>query len=124
MGKGKQGKIIESKSPPPCPECEKLSAASSESNRIGEFLDFIEEEMGIHLAEYGLLCGNATVLKCDWQECPGFKKCEDFKEERSNTLVHTNMTKEKILAAYFNIDLDKVERERRALLNYLAGEED
>ena len=81
-----------SKSPQPeCPECEKLSAVADESNNIGDFLD--------------------------WLDNKGFLFCKYDKYEESYYPTYPDT--QKLLAEYFNIDLNKVEQERRALLQWL-----
>jgi len=76
------------------PECEKMSKVKEQSQIIGEFLDWLQNERGITLAEYGSGLNNQHLY-------PIYK------------------TIEKILAEYFEIDLDKVEQERRAMLDVL-----
>lgn len=76
---------------PECPECEKLTRVSEESNKIGNFLDWLAEK-NIVLAIY---------------------------ETRDELLYPLRKSFEKLLAEYFEIDLNKVEQERRALLDWL-----
>lgn len=80
---------------PECPECEKLTSASEESSKIGNFLDWLSEN-NILLARY--------------------EKCNDFKDEM---LFPVQKSFEQLLSEYFEIDLNKVEQERRALLDWL-----
>lgn len=81
---------------PECPECEKLTKVSGESQAIGNFLEHLQEQ-GIVLAEWR---GSGST--------------------QSLILNHSSI--EYLLAEYFNIDMDKVEKERRALLEYLRKE--
>jgi hypothetical protein len=76
---------------PECPECEKLSKVSEESNKIGDFLDWLIYEKQISL--------------CQWNKVSNYLHCG-----RSN---------EDLLAEYFDIDMDKVEKERDNLLSWL-----
>ena len=69
------------------PECDKLSKVSKESHIIGAFLDWCNSE-GVHLATYY--------------------------EDRG--LVVDRRSIEQVLADYYDIDLDKVEEERRHIL--------
>jgi len=71
------------------PECEKLKAISDKSNTIGRFLD-----------------SQTQYVLCQW----------DDKHERYRP-VHESL--EQILAKYFDIDMEKVETERRAMLEAL-----
>lgn len=79
---------------PERPECAKLVSVSPDSQKIGEFIDWLNEN-GIRL--------------CRWTEL------EDAPDQYME--IHDPM--EKLLARYFEIDLDKVETERRALLDWL-----
>lgn len=78
------------------PECEKLKSVHAESQTIGEFLDWCTEQ-GLELR--------------DWKEayhqgdCPG----------------PVRRTTEQLLAAYFEIDLGKVEAERQEMLQSLSN---
>jgi uncharacterized NAD(P)/FAD-binding protein YdhS len=77
---------------PAAPECERLVSVADESHKLGEFLDWLEQRY--------TLCTHDDPEGRYW---PAF------------------FSKEKLLAEYFKIDLDKVERERRALLNHLRS---
>lgn len=76
---------------PGMPECRRLAAVSSQSQPIGEFLEWLADA-GFHLAEY---------------------------DRRGDRLVPSPLGTNKLLALYFKIDLARVERERRRLLAYL-----
>lgn len=77
------------------PECERMSAVADDSHKLGAFLDWLNEQ-GIHLAKY-----------------------EDIEGYRDPVLVFHGERYEELLARYFDIDLDKVEREKRAMLDVL-----
>lgn len=83
---------------PPCPECERLSNVADDSNKIGEFIDWLRmNEMDI--VEY------------------------DERGELRDYPSHTgNVGINNLLAKYFGIDLNKVEQERRALLDWLRSQ--
>lgn len=89
------------------PECEKLAAVSGRSQEIGQFLQWLGEK-GIHLAvahEHEDGCrGSHGFLSCGYTA----KGLEWY---------HLNI--EKLLADYFEIDLEKIEKERRAILAQL-----
>jgi hypothetical protein len=72
------------------PEHEKLAKVSDRSQVIGEFLDWLRNDQGIVLAEYG-------------------PNDVDLFPARRHTI-------EDWLALYFKIDLAKIEREKRAML--------
>ncbi len=88
---------MKTKTPQPeCPECDKLTKVAPESQKIGEFIDWLQNEKKIHLAH--------------WQE--------GDREE----LAYAHESIEKLLAEFFKIDLDKVEKERTALLKWIQKE--
>lgn len=111
------------------PECEKLSRTSKESNKLGNFIEWLNER-GIFLAEYPRGCEhhkpysgvrNACGLghKLDEFDCgPG---CRDYKETEIGDLRTTDHTVERLLADYFEVDLVEVENERRAMLDALGN---
>jgi hypothetical protein len=80
---------------PEAPECDKMLAVRDKSQVIGEFLDWLGEQ-GITLARY----------------------TEDT-EVKMDRLVPVYTSIDKILAEYFDIDLDKVEQEKRTILKAL-----
>jgi hypothetical protein len=78
---------------PKAPECEKMSKVMKDSGICAEFLDFVLDKYV--LSQYS-----------DDEEFP----------------IPVNVNREKLLAEYFGIDLDKVEKERRKILEYLHQE--
>lgn len=91
------------KSPQPaCPECEKLSAVAEKSNSIGEFLDWLREER--------------NLVICEWYDG------ENPKDLSPAAYYQTQISIETLLAEYLEIDLNKVEQERMALLEWLREE--
>jgi len=74
------------------PECEKLEKVSEESQKIGAFLDWLQNETKYIIAEYS----------------------DD--EEGEALLFPIHKAIEQILAEYFKIDLNKVEKERKQIL--------
>jgi len=85
---------------PETPECDKLSKVADESQRIGEFLDWCSER-GWHLAEY--------------------VSYTDLRDER---LVPLRTGIQEVLARHFGIDLNKVDQEKRALLEWIRSQHD
>jgi hypothetical protein len=71
-----------------------MRAVHEESNRIGEFLDWLNTQ-GIFLAEY---------------EC-----------QRDPPLIRHRERYEPLLARFYNIDLNKVEDERQAILEAMRA---
>ncbi len=90
---------------PPAPECEKLLKVSKESNVIGEFLDWMESEKKLVFAKWGM-------VKPEYSD--GFER---------EGLLPEHINKEKLLADFYKIDLNKVETERRALLDHLRKQQ-
>lgn len=116
--------------PPKTPECDKLSSVKDRSQPIGEFLEWLGER-GINLCSilheaHGKGC---TPEKCVTHEqyipVSRIQRVPETKEEgvalklMGVTKIVQFRTTEERLAAYFGIDLDLVEQERREILDYL-----
>lgn len=80
------------KKTPECPECERLVANESESSILTDFVDWLNS--------------NGYVI-CTLEDTQGYPR-EQF--------ISLRKTYEQLFADYFEIDLKKVEQERRALL--------
>jgi hypothetical protein len=72
------------------PECEKLSAIKDQSQIVGEFLDWLQNEKNV------VLC--------------------DPTESWDHPYVPISKGSNRLLAEYFKIDLDKIEEEKLAML--------
>jgi len=105
------------------PECEKLSAVKDKSQKIGEFLEWPPEK-GVELS-----VRHTHTKECldesDWEvfeEDPGGFRTDDFLCSCvDDGLLSYTVGKEKLLAEFFEIDLNKVEEERRAMIEDLRG---
>lgn len=90
---------------PECPECARLHTVADKSQVCGEFLDWLQSQ-GIVLArwhEHSDECyGSNGFNTC------GYRKEGDLEPDHTSTPSH--------LAKFFDIDMNKVEHERRALL--------
>lgn len=75
------------------PECEKMSAVSDKSQVCGEFLEWLNAEKDLHLGSY----------------------------TSEGLMRGVNVKTEALLAEFFEIDLKKVEAERRAMIEGLQG---
>jgi hypothetical protein len=82
------------------PECERLSAISDKSNCIGEFIDWLHEQ-------------DMTIAK--W---------EDLEDHDDPSLWPYSGSTTRLLAQFFDIDLDKVEKEKREILEALRETND
>lgn len=80
------------------PECDKARKIAHFSQKIGEFLDWLEIDKRICLME---------------DRGPG--------DEDGFRYYHTLYSKERLLAEFFDIDLDKWEEEKRAILKKLQS---
>lgn len=90
----------------PMPESNKLLAVAPYSQRIGDFLDWLEGD-GWCIAKPH----DHKASGCD-EDNQGFWACGLSKDE----LEHDRRSRETILAQFFEINMNKVEQERRALL--------
>jgi hypothetical protein len=82
---------------PACPECDKMIEVQDQSNTLSAFVDWLNE--------------NGYTI-CTLEETDGYPK-EQFIPHREPY--------EKLFAKYFNIDLNKVEKERCALLEAIRA---
>jgi len=78
---------------PETPECDKMHAVHDQSQAIGEFLEWLEGPKRLVIAGY--------------------------LNEDSNNLQPVHINTEKILAEFFNIDLNKADDEKRAVLQWM-----
>jgi hypothetical protein len=83
---------------PASPECDKLKAAAPRSQQIGEFLEWLQSN---------------EVLLCRF----------DARMGKEGEYWPINQRIENLLAEFFEIDLAKVEKERRAILEWLQHEQ-
>jgi hypothetical protein len=100
-----------SKPYPPTPELDKLKAIAGKSRAVGEFVDWMQEKHKAFFAtehQHTDACG--FVSRYDRGELCG---------ARSGDLFRLQTRLQKLLAEFFEIDEDKCERERRAILDSL-----
>jgi hypothetical protein len=93
------------------PELVKVERIKDKSQPVGEFLEWLTTERGIILAKY-----HEHSKDC---HMGGEDEDEDIVYTcgyEQSDLQHCYIGIEKLLAEFFNIDLDKVEKERRQLL--------
>ena len=88
------------------PECDKIVAAHDKSQVIGEFLDWLKSR-GIRLGQWKPTPSELVLNRMTGKRIPA---------DDEETFVEYFTSKEKILAEFFGIDLNKVEEERRAML--------
>jgi hypothetical protein len=79
------------------PECEKMHKVSETSNQIGYFIDWLR--------------GTKEIVFSKWY------LNEDGDPEENDILLPEFPDMEKLLAEFFNIDLNKVEAERCVMLD-------
>lgn len=94
--------VKKSKMETQCPECEKMAAVKDQSRIIGEFLEWLRSEKEWEICE---LTGQFDIDIID-----------DY-------LSPVGFSTEELLAKFFNIDLDKVEKEKRQMLDELRRKE-
>jgi len=82
----------------PYPEHDKLSAVRERSQAIGEFIEWLPSK-GLHLAEF----------------------VEDSDPLNDGVLMLAHRPIVELLAEFFEIDLNKIEQEKRAMLSSLIG---
>lgn len=95
---------------------DKLSEVKDKSQAIGEFLEWIFGSKSYHLARYLTDKEYESEDNIYWVD--GLYENEQFKryEIKKEELIPVQMNIEKLLAEYFEIDLQKVEEERREII--------
>lgn len=94
------------------PELDKMSSVKEHSQRIGAFLEWLSEKGVCFLGEiYCRNCGSSNIGETRGE---GFCRGCD-----SRNLGYRWLTIEQCLADYFEIDLKRVEVERRLILDEL-----
>lgn len=88
------------------PEHEKMHAVKSRSQSIGEFLEWLRSEKGY------VICERLRTSDGDEEE-------ED--DDADYELVPANLGITKLLAEFFKIDLEKIEAEKRQMLDQLRA---
>jgi hypothetical protein len=96
---------------PECPECDKLHSVKDESQIIGNFLDW--------------LFSNGKVL-CKWEDTKYYDKNGNLTDKYNRDgysdlegYYPTRDSIENLLAEYFEVNMDKVNKEREELLNWI-----
>jgi hypothetical protein len=92
----------------PTPELDKARMLQSKSQAVGEFLEYLGEK-GLVICRYALKKDERT----DDDEETGYKEGD---------LIPILKSIEQMLADYFEIDLNKMEREKRAILDEIREE--
>lgn len=102
------------------PECDKLAAIQEKSQNIGEFLEWLQSgevsqnlpiKRSIFLASYDVVCedGQGKMLhEDDW--------------ELGDRMMPFAYSTDRLLANFFGIDLDKVDKEKRAMLEEIKAQ--
>lgn len=97
---------------PPTPELDKMNAAKAESQPIGQFLDWLSDTKRVELCQPHEHTDQCYAPDDEEKEKP---TCH----VRAGELLPFHFNSERLLAEYFKIDLNKVEQERRAILQSL-----
>lgn len=84
---------------PPCPECEKLASVSEDSNKIGDFLSWLHSK--------GWVIAGYEHNERRYEELVAIRRFQ------GDTGIN------QLLAEYYKIDLDKVDKERKELLKWI-----
>lgn len=88
------------------PEHEKLKAIADKSQAVYDFIEWCSYEKSIHLAEH-------YCLRDSHPDHPG---CEEGECEMSSYMVGTFRSIDSLLAEFFQIDMQAIDREKRAML--------
>lgn len=95
------------------PECNKLIKVSEQSQTVGAFLSWLSDEKKLTVCE---------IHEHDDDDCYGDKSEFRVCGLTNGEYIPASLNIEKLLAEYFDIDLNKVEKERRKILESLRTE--
>jgi len=107
--------VLDQLQQPECPECEKLVSVSDKSQELGLFLEWV-------LSNQGTLCNWLDARYYDEKSGDRLEEYEVNCVVESEGYYPARKSIERILADYFEIDLDKVDKERQALLKWIQNE--
>lgn len=93
------------------PELDKMGLVQDKSQAIGEFLEWLQNTKGYTLAEYRHVNVDGEDIDDD--------EYEESRRQYEDRLFPVRRQIEQLLAEYFEIDLDKVEAEKRTILDAL-----
>jgi hypothetical protein len=105
---------------PATPELDKMKAVKDKSQTLGEFIEWLQSEKKVHLGAphvHGPTCAGWDADREKYSPRGG-DRCECSTGE----FIPFNFTMERLLAEFFEIDLVKVENERRTILAYIRKE--
>lgn len=110
------------------PEHEKFQAVKEKSQAIGAFIQWLDEKkhyLGIYTDIDETTCNTCNLL--DSHDCPNdvilseleeaIKKWGEHPDCYVAAFIRANYNINKLLAEYFEIDLDKLEEEKRQILD-------
>lgn len=109
----------------PTPELDKMHAVKDRSQAIGEFLEWLQQEKRLELAQWHSHTEDCQSFAIFGKEAAHPEELEDGHYHRNQcgmsdqALYVFNYSIEKILAEFFEIDLQKVDEEKRAILESL-----
>lgn len=112
----------------PTPECDRMLAVADESQRIGDFLDWLEQQ-GMQLTRWAERTETLSESCSRCSRCLGeFRNCRRCGGSGSVEVTRSRQGFEpdprgfeQLLADYYSIDLRKIESERRAILASLRA---
>lgn len=99
------------------PECEKMIAINEKSQVIGEFLEWIQSGEADNSKFNRPIFLAAFAIVTTYHDLNDVEK--DFPEDEwevGERIMRFSYTTEMLLAKFFKIDMNKVEKERRAML--------
>ena len=118
---------------PPTPMLDKETEAflKGHSQELGQFLDWLHDAKNIQFARYDKMsdacrnCGheevhNLMAWRCTFADDEGEEcGCNNNDRGNPNHMLHISETTGQLLADYFEIDLVRIEKERRAVLEFI-----
>jgi hypothetical protein len=103
------------------PECEKMQKVSLQSNVVGEFLDWLSNKKNLSICEFHDAEDDSPFIDKDTGKPAGLYHNNSITNPDYYPTGHYpyHYQIEELLAEFFEIDLNKVEQERRQILEDL-----
>jgi hypothetical protein len=105
---------------PATPELDKMKAVKDKSQAVGDFIDWLRSEKKVQFGAphvHGPTCKGWDAERERYKPHGFDDRCECATGE----FIPFNFTPERLLAEFFEIDLTKVENERRAILDHIRN---
>ena len=108
---------------PTTPELDRMSKVKDKSQIVGEFMDWLRDTKGLTFAKYHEHGDDCWALHEHDDLC--IPKCKAEREMTCGVseerLLPYTLNMERVLAEFFDINLDRAEKEKRSILEHIRA---